>query len=360
MIGFISDSHNHPFSAFATIDEHGINSRLQATLDEIWRAALAVRGAGGKTMFHGGDLFHVRGSVSPMVLNMTQDLFKRIKEELGITVVFNTGNHDLESKESSRLSNAVTAMETIGHVVQHEPGMVVIAPKHLMLVVPWHNSIRDLKEVLENWHNTCKGDESNTIDVLLHAPVDGVISGLPDHGLTPDYFDKFPKFRRVFSGHYHHHVTIGKFTSIGATTHQSFSDVDSRAGYILYDYGADLVSHIGTSAPRFVDITSSLLADKDELESAVNGNFVRLKLKTSDSKKIEAAREHFKFMGAAGVIVLQEKITSTTPRGAAVAVAARMEDTVKSFIDTGEFDKPAEVFGLCHKFIEEAKNAATR
>src|SRR3569833_2574261 len=106
--GVMSDTHNHGWSAFATVLPSGVNSRLQIILDETWRCAQEIKKAGGDTLYHGGDLFHVRGSIAPSVLNPTTDCYRAIIED-GIQVVIDAGNHDLEGKEAARVSSAGAA-----------------------------------------------------------------------------------------------------------------------------------------------------------------------------------------------------------------------------------------------------------
>lgn len=97
--GVCSDAHLHNWSAFSQTNTNGINSRLANILDQIYYAAQDTLAAGGKRLYITGDLFHVRGSVSPTVLNPAIDLFRKIYKELGIETRILTGNHDLESRD---------------------------------------------------------------------------------------------------------------------------------------------------------------------------------------------------------------------------------------------------------------------
>jgi len=104
--GLISDTHNHNWSVFSSTLPTGVNSRLQHILDETWRAAVTVKERGGDTIIHTGDIFHVRGSVAPSVLNPTVELYGRIYNDLGLNIYLLAGNHDLEGNNSSTLGNA--------------------------------------------------------------------------------------------------------------------------------------------------------------------------------------------------------------------------------------------------------------
>lgn len=89
--GVISDCHVHEWSQFSTVLPTGVNSRLQEILDEIGLAAFDVSSNGGDTLYITGDLFHVRGSVSPKVLNPVKDLFTALTKPGNLKIVVQIG-----------------------------------------------------------------------------------------------------------------------------------------------------------------------------------------------------------------------------------------------------------------------------
>lgn len=110
----ISDTHLHNWSQFAIPTESGINSRLLQILKAIEEAACAAdyHAPAGvvPTVYHGGDLFHVRGSLTPSVLNAVLDFFKTIHRDYGVRFRMIAGNHDLETKDSCPMGNAAAAL----------------------------------------------------------------------------------------------------------------------------------------------------------------------------------------------------------------------------------------------------------
>jgi metallophosphoesterase superfamily enzyme len=146
--GLIADLHLHRWTAFATVDEDGVNSRLKILLDEIERAADAVVAAGGDTLIIAGDVFHVRGSVAPSVLNPVRDCLHDIADRL-TSVYIIPGNHDLEFKFSSRIGNAVTTLDGLAGTVRVLDGVDTITVPSVVMV-PWIENIADLKGVLES------------------------------------------------------------------------------------------------------------------------------------------------------------------------------------------------------------------
>lgn len=340
--GLFSDVHLHRWSAFSTTLPNGINSRLQASLDEIRRCADETRKAGGRLLVCAGDTFHVRGSVSPEVLNPAMDLFRELKEE-GFEIWLIPGNHDLESKESSRLSSAVTALEGVGCNVAHEP---LIYAGDLFLI-PWMNNVNDLKVRIEGASGAHHHHER---DLIIHAPVDGVIAGLPDHGLNAEWLGK-QGFRRVFSGHYHHHKDFGNGVySIGSTTHLTWSDVGSKAGFLIVS--EDEVKWFKSHAPEFIDLTPEI--NPDDVPLLVDGNFVRAKVTTSKTAEINELKEWLTSCGALGVVVQTVKEpTKARSATATVSAGASLEVSIADYIKTQSFLHASEVQIEAQKILTE-------
>lgn len=322
--GIISDTHSHNWSAFATTGADGVNSRLRMILDETLRCAEEVAAAGGDTIYHGGDLFHVRGSIAPSVLNPTMDCYGQIVRS-GMNIIINAGNHDLEGRESDRVSSAITALEGIGCTVINES-----SANADMIIIPWIANLEAFKKAVEGYPAAIRA----THDLLIHAPVDGVIPGLPDHGIDGAYLASLG-CRRVFSGHYHNHkeVVPGKVWSIGALTHQTWSDVNTKAGFLIVT-DTD-VKWRASRAPSFVEIDGT--TDPDEIPLIVPGNYVRAKINSAKKSDVEALRAYLTKCGALGITILEVKDTSVIPRtgGPAIKAGATLEQSVGDFIATG-------------------------
>lgn len=309
----MSDIHFNSWSAFSSVDERGVNSRLQETVNEVKNAIIEHNKHAyewERNLIVAGDIFHKRGAIDTSVMNVVIDLFNEIIDNKYKIHVL-TGNHDLASKESSRLSSSVTALERNEITVHSQTNILEDKQRGMKVVfVPWHSSVNDLIETLE--HLPVKN--RSEFDLILHAPIDGIITGLPEHGLTAEYLGKL-NFKRVFSGHYHNHKNFGNNVySIGALTHQTFSDIDSKAGYLRVD--EEKVTHIETNAPKFVDINED---NYEQAEILSKGNYVRCGIPLSKDSEINDLRNQFKDWGAKGVIINQIKNTTITERGKVVS-----------------------------------------
>lgn len=339
----IADIHLHHWSAFVTDLPTGVNSRLQGLLDEIHRAATQLKLCGGDTLIVAGDLFHVRGMLATPVLNVALDTFRMIAS-WGVKVHILPGNHDLTGKESSRLGSAVEALGTIEGITTY------VEPVHLadsaglgdVILVPWVDKVDDLRTQLADMGG-CSG-----VDLIIHAPVDGVIKGLPEHGLKPQELADLG-FRRVFAGHYHNHVSFcdGKVWSIGALAHHSWSDVGSVAGFCMVY--PDRVEHFPSQLPKFVDVMPEQSAG--EVSKAVEGNFARVRVTTSKLADIEKMRKWLMEQGAVGTVVMPVKAPVEARDGAIAAsvhAGASIQQSVCDFVKSLKhgYEKEVELEAL--------------
>lgn len=339
--GLMADLHLHAWSSFATTNPDGQNSRLVGLLDEISRCAREVHAAGGDRIIMAGDVFHVRGSVSPSVLNSARDRLCHLNGQFGTQFIIIPGNHDLEGRDSTRLSSAVTALESSYVQVVNEATYV----KELRVaLVPWFEDIAKLKATVEalGTGDMRKFFRENT-DLILHAPIDGVIRGLPAHGLTPEWLAGL-EFKRVAAGHYHNHKSFpGGVYSIGALAAHTWSDVGSKAGYLLVY--PDRVDWRKSHLPEFIDLSQLAAIDPEDVPLLVDGNYVRVRVEASKVREVEAARKELLDMGAKGVIV-QAQPKAAAREGspvATVASGASLEVSVANYVKTLPGVSAAEV-----------------
>lgn len=325
--GLLADLHLHPWSSFSSVNEEGVNTRLAGLHSEIARAAKEVSEAGGNTVVFAGDVFHVRGSVSPTVLNSTRDVLKAAAAAYKVQFVIMPGNHDLEGKESTRLSSAVTALEG-----PHCKVLSQTSDVGNVILVPWFESVDALKAEIAGILSDAKVDPGNS-DLILHAPIDGVIKGLPFHGLSPEYLAGLG-FKRVFAGHYHNHKSFpGGVYSIGALAHHTWSDVGSKAGFCIVH--PDRVEWRKSHLSEFIDLSQLIDLDPADIPLIVDKNYVRVKASSTTLKDVEKARAELLAMGAKAVIVQPEPKPPAREGSEfrpTVASGASLEVSVKDYV----------------------------
>lgn len=355
--GVISDCHVHNWSAFSRVLSNGVNSRLKNILDEIAAAADAVEIAGGNTLYITGDLFHVRGSVSPMVLNPLIDLMTKLTSS-GFQVRVLTGNHDLESRDSEALSNACESLRPIKGVTVVSKTTVFVDDKVVM--VPWFDSVDTIRTQIASGIDTVEdtmGEDLSEWTLMLHAPVNGVLIGIPDNGFYSKELANFG-FKRVFSGHYHNYKAFdGEVYSVGAATHQTWNDVGTKAGHIIVDeFG---VTHVETSAPKFIDYDLSW--DAAEASEKCEGNYVRVKMGEADDDEVTMIRDHVMGLGGLGCLVQAIPVPkgTATKRTVATVKAPTVRESINEWIKSNAATADTtQVEKLCMEIMDEVEAIA--
>lgn len=282
----LSDIHLHNWSQFSHTTKDGTNSRLQQILDAISKAVAHLAELGGRDIVITGDMFHTRGNIKPSVLNPTFDLFRNICAH-NIRVHAIPGNHDLEGIHSDRLGNAITTLSGIDYFnVYDKP--TLLRDKHLF--IPW---FEDSQKILKYANEKVKHNPNLTL--FTHVGLNGVVPAAIGNTVNPKDFSE--DFKYVFCGHFHNHVSFdSRVFSVSALTHQTWSDVGSKAGYlIVYE---DKVEQFMTNAPRFIDLNFT----DTYTQPMVRGNYVRIKDSTITAEEADKFISLLKDWGALAVL----------------------------------------------------------
>lgn len=330
----VADLHGHKWSAYSTVLPNGVNSRLQIILDELDRAVASLKVAGGDCMVVAGDVIHSRGSIDPEVFNPIHARFEGYSKA-GINIYAIPGNHDLAGNDTTVLGNAIQTLSAIERfTVVTRPDLYVP-----IVFVPWCATVQQLREKVLKFKDD-RGDV-DFYDLVIHVGIDGVLTGMPDHGLTADEIAKWG-FRRVFAGHYHHFKAMAdnKVFSIGATTHQTWSDLNTKAGFCLVY--PDRVEHHASHAPSFVELTGD--DDPADYPAIVDGNYVRIRgMKLTDAE-VKKFRAEFLDMGAKGVTFQIARESAAVTRAGGVATkGTTLAETVGTYVDTLGAPDPAKI-----------------
>ena len=321
----VSDLHCHAWSAFAKTDASGINSRLLTILNELERAAAELKRLGGDTIVIAGDIFHERGKLAPSVFNPTVNMFRRILG-YGFRIIAIPGNHDLEGKETTTLGNAIQSLDALdGFTVVTTPWVDLSLN---LAMIPWRSSYDDLRQDAKDLHGSLPfpGD----IDLVIHAGINGVVMGMPDHALDAKEIAGWG-YNRVFAGHYHNFKEMegGDVVSIGATTHQQWGDLGTKAGFIIvYE---DKINHYASHAPNFIEITAD--TEEDDIPLLVDGNYVRIRGMKLTDVEIVKFRAELERMGALGASFQVTRNVTTARAGSVAAKGLTLDQSVDKYID---------------------------
>lgn len=366
--GLCADVHAHAWSLFSTlVDDDGdmVNSRLKGIMDEFDRLCAASCAAGGSRVYIAGDVFHVRGNLRTSVLNYVMVRMRRSARQNDIQVRIMPGNHDLEDAEVTWLGNATMMLDDAGdHGFEEQLIQIVQEPMFfeddMVAVVPWHNTRAGLEKAIHEIGetiNTC-GSALADVDLHLHTGINGVIIGMPDHGWSPAELASFG-FKRVFSGHYHNHKAftmprVGsmedtQIVSIGALTHQTWGDVNTKAGWLIV---GDTFEFNENAQPKFMDL------DRADVEEYA-GNYVRVRNADLDEQEIRDLKDALTNAGAAGVVVQTvPKNKIVTRNGSAPGKTVKVEASISDWIEQAEMENAEAVEKAALDVLSEARSVA--
>jgi len=337
MYCLVSDIHFHDWSKFSK-PTASINSRLLDTINELLECAAHAADNDADKFVIAGDLFHKRGSIKPSVFNPVFHCIEDIAALLPVHII--AGNHDLESDDSNELCSAIRQLskirnvESYSHKSAYENGDVIM--------IPWIDSIKELKAKISD-----NEEGSENLDLIIHAPVDNVIPGIPDHGLTAEWLGSLD-YRRVFAGHYHNHKDFGNGVySIGSFAHQTWNDIGTKSGYLFVR--EDSIETYETSLPKFVDF------HKDSPISDYKDNYVRIKGRFKDRESEKVIEDVMAQAGALAVDIYPEFQKPDNSRSSGIVMSDSIQDSVNMYIDQVYSNSTDEIKELADQIFQEAQ-----
>lgn len=343
----ISDTHYHNFKQYAQVNKVGVNTRLWDIMRATIEASKALKAAGGNTIIHCGDVFHVRGMLAPSVLNPVVEMYRNLVAD-GFEVIMVAGNHDLETDIAAKVSSSVTALEGANVQVLNCVQWFSVEDQ-TWLFVPWVKDLADLRGIIKRWPAD---------NLVIHAPLNGVISGIPEHGLNPNDF-KGLGFKRVFCGHYHNHrrFTLDDGTdvySVGALTHQNWGDVGSKAGYLIAHHDGS-VEHHATTAPQFRKVSVADLEYK--ADEYFSGHYIKvIDGEFTDPGDIQKIKDDLLLRGAKAVVVEGLVRAPTTTRTISTTTAPTVQSILGEYLDRaypGEADVKSLAFEILNRVTDD-------
>ena len=190
-----------------------------------------LRRRGISTIIHLGDLFERRKYINFHILNRTRlDFLEKLSDfETHIMV----GNHDCYHRDD----NGVNALQELVQgryeniYIYEEPQEITIGGLKdglKILLVPWLNPSN-----MENGLNMIATSKASVL--MGHLEIAGFHmdqTQISEHGLDKTIFDRYKK---VFSGHFHHASEDGPIKYLGAPYEYTFADLNDPKSFYIFD-----------------------------------------------------------------------------------------------------------------------------
>ena len=206
---------------------------FQKFYDEIFFPTLEKEGI--KVVFDLGDTFDNRKSMDFNTFHrVRENYFERLKP---YNVHMLLGNHCTYYKNTNRINSPELLLEQYPNIKIYSEPTEVLMGKKVFLMLPWINK--------ENQEDVFRRLETSEADICCgHLELTGfeVTPGMKmDHGMDPQLFHRF---KRVWSGHYHHKSKKGNVQYLGNPYQMYWNDYKDRRGFHIYDTESDKLKFV--------------------------------------------------------------------------------------------------------------------
>lgn len=213
-----SDMHFYNNPAKSYIMDSGRFSWFETQLQVAQSVFTKAEELGVELVIHNGDLFHEKTRISVGLYNTVWQFFKQQKNE-GFEVIFNTGNHDMFTRNVSSLR----PFSEIARVIT-EPTLIKHGHINLCLI-PYGQEPNQLKVPKEN--------TGMSYILCTHADIAGLTYGVTDYTSgSPLKYQIFGDWDIVFNGHIHKPQELANIVNIGSPMTQDWGEVGEKKRFI--------------------------------------------------------------------------------------------------------------------------------
>ena len=206
---------------------------FQRFYDEVFFPTLEKEGI--RTIFDLGDTFDNRKSMDFNTFHrVRENYFERLRP---YNVHMLLGNHCTYYKNTNRINSPELLLDQYANIkIYSEPTEMLMGGK-VFLMLPWINK--------ENQEDIFRRLETSEADICCgHLELNGfeVTPGMKmDHGMDPSLFHRF---KRVWSGHFHHKSKKGNVQYLGNPYQMYWNDYKDRRGFHIYDTESDRLKFV--------------------------------------------------------------------------------------------------------------------
>lgn len=180
-----------------------------------------------KSIIHLGDIFDVRKNIDFWSLEWTKSVIvdQLTNQDIHMTVI--VGNHDTYYKNTNAVNSPDLLLVEENISIVSEPTTLTFDGTPIFLI-PWINK--------DNYEKTMSRMEDTPAQVAMgHLEIDGFIAHqghVHQGGMDRSVFKKFKK---TFSGHFHHRNDDGKVFYLGNPYQMYWNDYKDVRGFHIFD-----------------------------------------------------------------------------------------------------------------------------
>jgi len=205
----------------------------QKFYDDVFFPTLEKEGI--DTIIDLGDTFDNRKSMDFNTFNrITENYFEKLKP---YKVHMLIGNHCIYYKNTNRINSPELLLNQYDNIkIYTESEDIELGGKNF-LMLPWINR-ENYDEVLETLNNSKSDICCGHLELAGFEMTPGLVM---DHGMDQKLFHRF---KRVWSGHYHHKSKRGNIQYLGNPYQMFWNDYKDTRGFHIYDTETDRLKFI--------------------------------------------------------------------------------------------------------------------
>ena len=323
---------------------------FQKFYDDVFFPTLEKKGV--RVVFDLGDTFDNRKSMDFNTFHrVRENYFERLKD---YEVHMLLGNHCTYYKNTNKVNSPELLLENYKNIKIYSEPKEILMGKKVFLMLPWINK--------ENQENIFRRLETSEADICCgHLELTGfeVTPGMKmDHGMDPKLFHRF---KRVWSGHFHHKSKKGNVQYLGNPYQMYWNDYKDRRGFHIYDTERDHLEFI----PNPYDIFDKIFYDDTSVDynkqdvSCYKDKFIKIVVdKKQDYQMFETLVDRLYNVGVHDVKIIETLVDSDVQEDLEVSTKDTLT-LLNDYIDEVEMsvDK-SDLKGLMRSLYIESCNVA--
>ncbi len=181
-----------------------------------------------KTIIDLGDTFDNRKGIDFCAWHRIKTEYYQVLADMGIHIHMIVGNHTAYYKNTNKVNTPSLLLDSFDNITIYDEVTDVEIDGGKFTLLPWINQENEDK-VRQHLQNT------DSDIVCGHLELNG-FTALPGHTFHGGWDkDVFSKFKRVYSGHFHHQSSKGNVTYLGNPYELFWNDVNAKRGFHLFE-----------------------------------------------------------------------------------------------------------------------------
>ena len=228
-----------------------------------------------------GDTFDNRRNIDLASLEWSKKIYFDRLEKLGVKLHAIVGNHTAYYKDTNEINTIDLLLKEYKNITTYSETIPIKVGDLSILLVPWIND--------DNKEKTLAMIKKSRSPVAMgHLELNGFVATrghIMEHGMD---MKPFKKFKKVYSGHYHHRSSNDNIYYLGNPYEIYWNDVNDPRGFHVFD--TETLEHTPINNPHrlfynvYYDDTNYKLFDTREYKNKIVKLIVK---KKSNQKQFE-------------------------------------------------------------------------